>query len=364
MPYTNRQIKRILADNILPKNTDLTLSQRVGEATVRRITDAIEDKAKKDMDSLFQSTWRNIRNGGMEVAENMGINGKLSTLNKGMRWRDTVADAIDDIIMGLWQSVDRNAYWQSPAAYQAGYFGRAWAIQVSMKPEAPRVPIEQINLSNDYVASRVSQEWQARYGDPFSLILQRPFLEFRIKARAALGSAVVNQETPMQALLRVKALMGVSKYDKLYFAAQINIRTLMEVGASLGTIQRYVEVAQVPIREAIGGIGGLVLFVTQGDGRVCSICRGYSGRMWRIDTLAGAIGAALTFPVPPVHHGCRCTEVLIPLPEWLLPPDVPPGMTFGEWLLLMGLGGILDTFMDGELDSSQIGDETYSEYYT
>lgn len=357
MPFTQKQINRILADNILPATDHpLTLSQRVTEAYIRRKLYAWEDGAVIDLDRAFDATYAALREFVARLSEGMGIHGKLKLDAKGQRWRASVLNQINTLIGQLFGAVLKASMDKAVTAYDAGYYGRAWAISQSTTQK----PSKSL-LMRDLIRERVKEEWAARYADDFSDSLRTPFQSFLTKARGQLTIALQQEETPAAALLRIKTLMGVGMSLKLFYEVQLLERTLIMTASNLGALALYRE--NVAMKEAVGGVGAMALYLTAGDGRVCHQCAPYNGRMFRIDTLTGIIGAALFLPMPPQHYGCRCTTVLIPLPEILLPPDVPPGMTLAEWLAFEGIGA-LDEFMDRRaLDSSQVGEEVYSDYY-
>jgi hypothetical protein len=86
------------------------------------------------------------------------------------------------------------------------------------------------------------------------------------------------------------------------------------VSSNLGSLALYLD--NRVVQEAVSGIGAVIVFVTMADGRVCPECRPYAGRMWRVDTIDGLIGAGLTLPYPPQETqlapalACRHASVL------------------------------------------------------
>lgn len=357
MPFSSTQINRILADNILPATDHpLTLSQRVTEAYIRRKLYAWEDGAVIDLDRAFKATYAQLRAYSARMSEGMGVHGTLKLDAQGQRWRSAMLNNLNTLIGQLFGGTLQDSMDKAVVAYQAGYYGRAWAISQSTTQR----PSKSL-LMRDLIRERVKEEWAARYADDFSDSLRTPFQGFLTKARGQLTIALQQEETPAAALLRIKTLMGVGTLLKLFYEVQLLERTLIMAAANLGALALYRE--NLPMKEAVGGVGAIALYLTAGDRRVCYQCQPYNGRMFRIDTLTGIIGAGLFLPMPPQHMGCRCTVLLIPLPEFMLPPDMPPGLTLGEWLLFEGIG-VLDEFMDRrELDSSQVGEEVYSDYY-
>lgn len=353
MPFSRNQIRRILADNILPDDTPLTLSQQVTEAYLRRLLYRWEDRAVKAMDKLFRAAWQDIISTSAVIADRANIGATLTTAN-GLRWRDAVYAELQRRLGQLARDVSALALERAVYAYHGGYLGKAWALYTTTIDSAPKPTPKPISAYE--TERRIMAEWEARFGDEWAAAFYVPFLQFEMRARSALTAAVTTDgKTTADGLARVKELMGVTTLGGLYAAAQANVRTAIMMAGNLGGLALALE--HQPVREAVAGIGAIAVWVTAGDGKVCPDCRPYAGRVWRLDTIAGLIGASLTKPTPPLHHNCRCTEVVLALPEWLLPPDVPPGLTMSEWLTLFGLDALLDPFMSGStMDTSRIGE--------
>jgi hypothetical protein len=359
MPYTQSAITRILNNRTLPKGHTLTRSQAVCEAALRGKLLRFENRAVKDMDAAFKQAWADIHGSGAAAAERLSITGTLSTVNGGQRWRDQVMAYTAQRIDALWERLRTDALNKAITAYQVSYVGKAWGLTASRLPDLPRIPLTPLNTMA--MKARIRDEWELRYGDAWDASFARPFVEFKQKARQALNTAVINQETPTQGMARVKALMGVATYKQLYYFSQVNITTLMMVGASLGALQLYTEFGGGSVREAVAGFGAIMGIITAGDGKVCPRCQEASRHFWRVDTMTGIVGAALTFAIPPLHGKCRCMVYLFPLPEELLPPDFPPGLTLAEYLLLEGLGAALGAFDRG--DTIKPSDEFSGEFF-
>ena len=362
MAISRKQIERVLANNIIPADAHLTLAQAYAEAYLRRKLYAWEDGAVIDMDKLFKAAWRQIVTANAVLSERLGVSNKLVSGMSGMQWRDGLYNAIVDASRYLLRDVSQLAMDRAITAYYAGQLGRAWGLHVSTIESAPKPRLSLVSTLT--AQQRIRDEWQIRMGEAWDVSFAQPFLKFESAARNALTSALISDgETPTDGLRRIKALMGIDSLLKLYYQAQLNVRTAVMVSSNLGSLALYLD--NRVVQEAVSGIGAVIVFVTMADGRVCPECRPYAGRMWRVDTIDGLIGAGLTLPYPPLHGGCRCSHVMLPLPEWLLPPDVPPGMTWADYLILEGFEGILDVFINRRaLDSSQVGEEIYSDYYT
>ncbi len=360
MPYTNAQIANLLRNNILPADNGLTLSQQVTEATLRRKLYAWEDKAVSGLNNGFKAFWRNIVTANAVAVDRIGLTGSLSTLTGGTVWRNGLLPLVNREADTLYRLALGNLDNAATIAYYAGYVGKAWAFAATTRPDIPhmqpRLPARSL------VLDRIRREWEVRNGDTLENSLYIPVSDFQRKARGQLTTAISQpkgkQETPAQAIQRLKPLVGYP--DKaLYFYTQLTTRTAIMMAANLGALQFALEASNQPV-EVVGGVGAVMLYLTAGDGKVCPQCQPYAGRMWRVDTINGLIGAGLTMQSPPLHYGCRCTLVLIPLPEFLLPPDVPPGLTWAEYLLLEGLTDVFSAFDNrATMNTSQVRELNY-----
>jgi hypothetical protein len=343
MPYTTTQVKRILAGRMLPNGHTLTTSQAVCESVLRARLIRFENRAIKNMDAAFKRAWAGMSGVGATAADRLNMDGKLTVLNGGLAWRDTVTTVIAQQADGLYTQLRDDAMQRAILAYQGAYLGKAWGLTASRKPDY--APITPNMPTRAVIESRIRREWALRYGYAWDDSFRRPFSEFATKAHHALNTAVTQQETPSAGMRRVKTLMGVSTYKQLYFQAQLNIRQLILVGASLGELQLYVEYGGGRVSEAVAGFGAVMGILTQGDGRVCPTCLAASKRIWVVNSMSSIVGAALTLPIPPLHHACRCQVYVFPLPEELLPPDDLPGLTFEEYLVMMGFEGVIDELL-------------------
>lgn len=359
MPYTQRQIDRILGSGdscVLPANAPLTLSQAVSESEVRRRIYSYEDKAARDVLDLFKQAWRDIFAHGNELADAVELSKLTPGDAKSTEWKRRVAFMVDERLKKLLSDCANLTASRLVTAFNAGYFGRAWSADVSTKPD---VMVRFLRKDVRVIDDAFGKDWLRREGEPFyesyALIASR----YAQKSRQQLNTALINGESVFAALQRMKALLGVRALKEAFWYTQTLTRTAILSAANLGALALFQDNARVT--EAVGGFGVGAIFITAGDGRVCPTCRQYAGRSFRVDSLLGALTASMINP--PIHENCRCSFVMLITSDDLLPPPMPPGMTWQEWLLLYGLDSLLADFMDDTRgQSTQIGDEvTYAD---
>ncbi len=353
MPYTTHQINRLIGDGdsrVIPKAAPLTLSQRVSESEVRRRVYSYEDKAALDTLNLFRQAWADIRNASTSLADSLGITGKLNPgLPASTSWKRQLALYTDERWRKLLSDSANLTAGRIETAWHAGYLGRAWSAVVSTKAD---VDVRYSIKPRDVIWNTFGSHWIKRTGETFYDSYMLIAGKYSQKSRQSLNTALINGETVPQANRRLKDLLGIATLKEAFWFTQSNTRTAILSASQLGAIRLYAENARV--QEATGAAIGAI-FLTAGDGRVCNRCRQYAGRIFRVDSLLGATVASMI--EPPIHENCRCSFAMIIAPDWLLPDDVPPGMTWQEWLLLTGLDALLADFMDMGLESTQVGDE-------
>lgn len=346
MPYTAQQIRRIVGrqgSRVIPKGAIPQLAQRVSESEVRRRLYSFEDRAAADLFALFEKAYADIRTASATLADELGISGALEMDSAGMRWKTQLASYQDARLRGLMMDAAKLTAERGQTAFAAGYLGRAWSADVSTRPEVQvryRLPMP------ERIRDLLATDWEKREGETLMGSFNLAAQEVTAKTRRVLNTALIDGETPAQAVMKVGDALGVRDGKAAYWRAQNLVRSGVMAAGNLGAVVLYRENARGENpREEIAGLGLAAIFVTAGDGRVCPICRGFAGRIWRLDTLADAVLTALTMPVPPIHYGCRCGHVYVILPTLMLPDDMPPGLTWLEWLALEGLTGVLDNFM-------------------
>lgn len=356
MPYTPKQIAKILGSGdsrVLPANAPLTLAQAVSESEVRRRIYSYEDSAARDTLALFKSAWADIREAGNAYADFIELGKLIPGDAKSTEWKRRMALYVDERLRKLLSDCANLTAGRLITAYHAGYLGRAWSAAVSTKPD---VRVIYNVKSTPAIQDAFARDWLRREGEPFFESYALIASKYSQEARRQLNASLIGGESVFSALQRLKAILGVKTLEKAFWYTQTLTRTAILSAGNLGAIALFRDNARrSQPTEDVGGFGVGAIFVTAGDGRVCPTCRQYAGRIFRVDSLIGALFASLI--TPPIHNNCRCGLIMAILPADLLPDDMPPGMTWSEWLLLSGMDGLLGDFMDDGLQSTQVGDE-------
>lgn len=345
MPYTQRQLDAIIGDGatrVIPRNAPLTLSQRVSESEVRRRVYSYEDAAAKETLTLFLKAWGEIRDHSNAIAEY----GNITKLSPGSaasaEWKKRLAFYISDCLETLLNDVAYMVINRVPTAYNAGYYGRAWSIDVSTKLD---VMVQTQRHDTRSITDAFGADWRKRTQEPFYESFMMIATKYKQKARQALNTAIINGESVTDANRRIMTLMGlnyetpgVRSLKQAYFEAQSLVRYAIMSASNLGATRLYQENAR--FEEAVGGIGTGYIVLTAGDGHVCSICLEASREIWSIDV------HGLKGPSPPLHPNCRCSPVFVILSRDLIPEDMPPDLTLIEWLRRAGFDHLLSDFMN------------------
>lgn len=304
----------------------------------------------RDLYQLFSQTYRALRNSLTALLDDAGLDA-FTKDRRDEQVRRVLRARVPELVDNLRDSVIGLARDAVLLSYNAGYLGRSWSMTQSLLPDAP---MQWQRVDQRAFSQRLGEDFFDPYALEFgklALDLERLFLNVRAGDK---GGAV---------LARARRILGIDDYRASFFAVQNLLRTQVMNASNIGALDLYTQNSEQSVREAVGGLGLLIIYLTANDRRVCSLCQPYAGRTWRADTVLGLAGAAATLPVPPLHAGCRCTLFYLPAPEWLLPDDFPPGMTWVEWLALNGLENTMDAFLGQRfLDTTQLGDAQYFEF--
>lgn len=365
MPFTRRQIDRIL--NV--KGTPFIdperlphLGMRVTESYLRRQLYAWEDQAVTQQWQVFNRALGVIRGEALALAEQR----RLDTLGNTWdtrRWLDSVQAMAYRELTRAMQMTAFDAFRASLGAWVAGYYGKAWQVNVNtivpMRVPAPDLtqahravllPDVQEAVSvdpNQYQA--LGADWRAAY--------EAERDEMRVKVWRALQRAMLQGLSVMAALRLVREAVGLNStlragFTQNFYRMQTLTRTAIMDGAQDGGEAFWHTQAQPdqPRNRLDDALGVLLLaqvrWVTANDERVCPICRGLDGRV------SSLLDAGRN--KPPAHPNCRCNEVPVIAERWLIDADRYPGQTFDEWLSGFGGGLLLDDFLRAGLQSTQV----------
>ena len=346
MGFTPAQLRSIMSSRgqayIAPNR--IAYSGRVVETYLRKKLYRLEDRAALAEFALVKAAYRDIREYGLSTA-----NG-LSTLTNdyySLAWRRRLKEYSKQRLWQLSDVIAYNAYKWATLAYTASFYGRQWQLD-SLLPHqdgiqrqrlTPAVTgqsvlqpaLEALRVDNEtYTAS--GQEWRESYALPVNQSI--------LKIQRALSNP--QEQSILDALGTISLAMGISskpnvKTTGLYAATSLQTRT------SVMRASNHAAAAAYQLNPTL--IPALV-WVTSHDSKVCPICQRKEGTIYPLEGLAGLF----IFELPPdgSHWGCRCMTLPTLIPS-LEPSELPPELTFEEWLILFGTADELTEFFADDL---------------
>ena len=360
MTYTKRQQRKILQVGSRPfiaSDASIPYSMRVCESLIRRWLYALEDETVAQQYHMFRAAYNDIRGRAMDLAQQYNVR-ELSNTANVVRWRRDVDAYTRQRSAVLSQQVAFHSLKAAGDLYLLGYYGRAWALDMSTKPDtliqapipsnaAITTDILQPGLQEAFDPDRViydllGVEWRQQYADNLDDMVR--------KIRNTMNTAIQNNLNVQNWTQLVADAMGVNVSKAQGFKSAFNriqalTRTYAMTAANEGALNLYNQNSAL-----VEGIEWLAA----NDARVCPTCARLNGMVW-------VIGDA-DMQRPPAHVNCRCT--IIPRIASLSNGSVtlPPTQTWQEWVAGMGLSWLLgsaltDIDLGGDIDSSQIGDD-------
>jgi SPP1 gp7 family putative phage head morphogenesis protein len=358
MAYTKRQLTKILNVGTRPfiePDHKLPYALRVGESLIRRRLYALEDETVAQQWYMYKAAYADIRNRAYDLAQEAGIT-TLENSGAVLRWRRSLELYTRSVATML---TDRIAWHSLKAAgnlYLLGYYGRAWALDVTTAPTV-QVTIPQPSnrlitravlhpgISEDYDPDRqiydlLGAEWRANYADQIDDMVRR--------IRGTLNTGISQRLDVRLLMQNVADVMGVNISRNEGFKANFSrvqalTRTYVMSASNEGALDLY--------RQNASLVSG-VEFLAANDGRVCRMCARLSGTVWALDS------DEIVRPPSMTHVNCRCTLI----PRVIEGEPDAPRMTWKDWVLSAGLGWLLgdeltDIDLGDDIDSSQIGDD-------
>lgn len=361
MTYTKRQLSKILNVGSRPfiaPDHDLPYTMRVCESLIRRRLYALEDEAVAQQYHMYRAAYNDIRNRALDLAQQYRVT-ELSNSANVVRWRRDVDAYTRQRAATLSQQVAYHSLKAAGNLYLLGYYGRAWALDMSTNPDVLiRAPVPSVaDVTRDILQPGLTEawepdkviydllgvEWRQQYADNLDDMVR--------KIRNTMNSAIQNNLNVQNWTQLVADAMGVNISKAQGFKSAFNriqalTRTYAMTAANEGALKLYTANSNL-----VEGIEWLA----SNDGRVCNICRRLNGMVWLVGDS--------DMQRPPAHVNCRCT--VIPRVTSLSSGDsvsVPPSQTWKDWILAAGLGWLLgddltDVNLDDDIDSSQIGDD-------
>lgn len=333
MPYTARQLRRLLAPDLIPAAQMPNTAARVAETVVKAAAYRLEDRTVRALAAAYRAAYRDIRLEAFEQRDRLGLT---------RPWRDALERFTGIRLQALADTVSAAALRAATTALTGGYYGRLWSLDMATLPQvavaAPRINAVRRVLSEDIydllIRDLLGREWRRRYD------LELEDLTLRI--RRALGDALIEGEGMDAAMRRVAREMGVvtdrrrgplgsaqrAGYRANFNRIQTLTRTVIQTQANNGAISAY---------EANSDILEGYEWLTARDERVCPQCRGLNGTIYSFGSLDR----------PPAHPNCRCTVIAVIRATMLGPVAAPPRQTFGEWARGYGMERELADFLTG-----------------
>jgi SPP1 gp7 family putative phage head morphogenesis protein len=307
---------------------------------------------------MFRAAYNDIRNRALDLAQQYNVHELTNTANV-IRWRRDVDTYTQQRVAVLSQTVAYHSLKAAGNLYLLGYYGRAWALDMSTKPDVLiRAPIPNAaNVTRDILQPGLTEAWE-----PDKLIYDLLGVEWRQtyadnindmvrKIRNTMNSAIQNNLNVQNWTQLVADAMGVNVSKAQGFKSAFNriqalTRTYAMTAANEGALALY---------NANSNIVEGIEWLASNDGRVCPICARLNGMVWLIGDS--------DMQRPPQHPNCRCT--IIPRIASLAntgSATLPPAQTWKDWILAAGLGWLLgsdltDINLGDDIDSSQIGDD-------
>ncbi len=350
MPYTRRQIRRILDEDGLPvialgRSDNLAL--RVTESYLRRKLYAWEDRAVGQQWDLFNAALTDIRSAAALMAEQLQIE-KFERTRFTLQWKREVMNVARTLLQRVMNATAFEGYRRSLTAYYVGYYGGAWQLEMLTGERASVPAPDNQQLHADVLLGRLQEAVlpdQTLYdlvGADFRQRHQDELAEMLVKINRALDTGLNNGEGFTTIFRRVRTAMGVQTdrrqgFTKNFHAVQSITRTAIMTSSNQGNLRVYEQNADVVSH---------VEWLASRDNRVCPICQSLDGTRWPLGDRAAKV------PPGDSHPNCRCT--IIPVVDLNIPNDQPPPLTWQEWLQSMGLYFLFDDFITGQLASTQV----------
>lgn len=337
MPYSQKQIQRLLDPDLIPADRVQHRSMRVAETVLKRSLFALEERAVRQQWQLYKAAHNDIK----QHAEMLGRRG-FADREFRIQLRQYVSERVEQ----LKKQVAAVALRASLAAANGGYYGRAWLLDVSTREDVtiavpafdPMQFIMRESFEGDayeqVVISLLSRAW----GEQFEAIIDQ--------LTPAIVTSII---TGMEAGEDIPTLM-----DRVARTMGVNINPRDGYRSNFNNVQ----VVTRTVVNQISNDAGVVIYrnnadiltgkewITARDERVCPVCQAKDGTV----TLLSSNDR------PPAHPQCRCTEVPVIDPRWLEDGTVNPRNTLLEWAVGFGVGFVMQDYLSpSTLESARYG---------
>lgn len=337
MPYSQKQLQRLLDPDLIPAGRVTHKPMRVAETVLKRKMFALEERAVRQQFALYKQAHSDIKAYAEMLARRDFV---------GRQFRVEMRGYLNERIERLKVQVAAVALRASVATANGGYYGRAWLLDVATRDDVTinvptfdpaRFVMRESLEGDDYeqiVISLLGRSWAEQFDEVFAGLTPQ--------IATAIITGMEAGEDILTLMERVARVMGVNIDPRQGYRANFN-----QVGTITRTVVNQISNdAGVVIYRNNADILTAKEWITARDERVCPICRPMDGKVTLLDTNDR----------PPAHPNCRCTEVPVIAEQWLTDGNSSPRSTLTEWATAFGVGfAMADFIQSSRLESARYG---------
>lgn len=344
MAMRRSAVERILAADLITPAQMPSLAGRTCETWIKARLFRLEDKAARELWAMYRAAFRDMQEAAYTVEDYAGGVSKAMREPLVAEWRAR--------LMRLGQDAALHGAQTALTAYYAGYYGRAWLLDMVTRPDVPvQAPRPQDAMRrileqggegfDDLVYNLLGKEWRSTYMLEIDDLVVRVTRQLNLGIREGEGmrpimrrvsSAMGTDTKPVLITDRRRGAVGSAEraqYRANFNRVQVITRTAVQTASNQGSARIYNDNAAL-----LAGYRHL----TARDERVCSQCAALDGYLYPVGE----------WNVPPgnTHPNCRCTIIPELREDYAdLYLSEPPRETFNEWAALLGVDYLLGAFM-------------------
>ena len=249
--------------------------------------------------------------------------------------RQSLLEQIEAEMNALMGDVANHLFLSELDAYRQGYYGRAWALDMTTLPE---VRVRAGYLPTDAIRASVLTPYVGRqWGETLQLARD----EFVLRIKRSITTSIIGGESMAQAQRRLRDELGIPTdrrkgFKQNFYRTMLIARTEIMRASNLGALAVYEQNDDI--------LSGWEWVVAR-DRRTCPYCAGQDGKRFKFGDM---------HPVPPSssHPGCRCTAMPVLIDTDLMDRVAGgPRQTYRDWAQQQGIAGA-----DGHLGSQRTSD--------
>lgn len=294
------------------------------EQFVRSHIWALEDEAVRDLADIMRQARGEMSLSLVNVAGRYGTGEAWHATDAAFRVRtDELLMQIDRELEFLEQSAATNIFGHATRAYQAGYYGRAWATDQAVR-SGTRVSFAR--LSVEAIRAQILSPYR---GLTFLDRFADARLDFVQRIRRSMVLSQIQGEGIDRAVRRLADALGldISRHGNdrgLFSRLEMICRTEILKASNIAARAIYEQNQDV--------LSGYRVIVTH-DERTCEICGPLDNKFYLIDSGA---------EIPPFHPRCRCTIVPAVKDDVLSMLLSGPRQNYQDWALENDIGYLDD----------------------